>query len=59
MRLLHIVNLLLNTVAEVVAYKSKNGQQELLVASADKFHTAGIWQHKTVIWTGLETSYLN
>jgi hypothetical protein len=49
MRLLHIVNLLLNIVAEVVVYKSKIGQQELLVASADKFHTAGIWQHRTVI----------
>jgi hypothetical protein len=42
MKLLHIVNLLLNNVAEVAAYKSKSDQQEMLVTSVDKFHTSRI-----------------
>jgi hypothetical protein len=42
MRSVHTVNFLLNTVAEVVAYKRKSGQEEMLVTSADRFYTADI-----------------
>jgi hypothetical protein len=41
MRLVHTLDLLLNTVAEIEAYKRKSGQEETLV-TADKFYTAGV-----------------